>query len=211
MSRHRLCCCCLFFGAWSTGALAVQPPPAYSDEISLRLAREARAASEGGQPTVGEEVALAGRRLLGDDPRLGYELAFALNAQGRTEAAEAAYREVVAKDPTQASAWYDLGELLLARDDLDGAAGAFGEAARLRPDHWAGPFRLADVAARRRDPVAFEAHLQDALRAGFTFRLVVEDPGWRGFLKDPVIGPVLRRLVTVYGDERLLDLMGTGG
>ena len=36
--------------------------------------------------------------------------------------------------------------------------------------------------------------------------LVVEDPAWRGYYRDPALGPVLQRLITVYSDERLLEV-----
>ena len=136
---------------------------------------------------------------------LEYEIAFAWNALGESGRARRHFRRAVELDPDHAASWYDLGELLLVDGDLDAADAAFERAAALRPDHWAGPFRLAEVAARRGDPVRFEAQLRQALGTGFSFRVVVGDGNWLGYYRDPALRDVIRRLVTVYSDERLLD------
>ncbi len=135
---------------------------------------------------------------------LEYEIAYAWNALGERQRARRHYRRAVELEPDHAAAWYDLGELLLVEGALDDAELAFERAAELRPDHWAGAFRLAEVAARRGDAPRFEEQLRLALGAGFSFRVVVGDANWLGYYRDPALRDVIRRLVTVYSDERLL-------
>ena len=124
---------------------------------------------------------------------------------GRPGDAAAGLRQAVALEPAFAAAWYDLGELLLLEGELEAARAAFLQAQQLRADHWAGSFRLAEVAARQGDPLAFEVHLKEALRRGFSLRTVVGDPNWARYYRDEDLGEVMRRFITVYADESLQD------
>jgi tetratricopeptide (TPR) repeat protein len=189
------------------GARAELPPPDYratlmraaADEVS-RLARQ-----EG--MDVAAEFARRWERQVGADARVAYELGLAYRLAGDPGEARTQLDRAVALDPGLVSARYDRGELLLNDGNLTAAEVDFQQVVALAPDQWAGHFRLADLAARRHDPQGFEAHLLDALRNGFSVRSVVADPRWHGYLADPQLGPVLRRLVVVYQDESVLDAL----
>lgn len=142
------------------------------------------------------------RRLFPDGP-LTYLGGLAARYAGDEGAAERRYRRALDLDPTLVEAWYDLGELLLASGRLDEAQAAFAEVAArntARATSWLGPWRLAEVAAHRHDAAAFEAHLTEALRRGFTFRQIAGLPNWRGFYADPALRDTLRALLLVYAD-----------
>lgn len=149
--------------------------------------------------------ARAFQRTVTRDGDVAYEIAFAYNRMAKLEDALDAYGDVLELDPGNAAALYDRGEIRLAlgRDAL--ALADLEAAARLRPDHWVVYFRLAELAGKRGDPSAFEEHLTDALRHGFDLRTLIKDPTWRGWFRDPTLGPVLQKLVTVYGDETMLE------
>lgn len=143
-------------------------------------------------------------RTVVDDGRVAYALGLGYRLEGDDARARAALDRAIELDPELAAARYDRGELRLQHGDLDGAEADFLAVVRLRPEHWAGHFRLADVAARRGQGGAFEAHLVDALRTGFSFRSLVGDSNWRRYLDDPQLGPRARRLVEVYQDAGVL-------
>jgi len=186
-------------------AQATRVPRDYRDSLHERTAREAEALVVDGRTD--EAVALCRRHVeaLGSSVEVLYEWAVALNAQGELRAAQARYDEVLALDPEHAAARYDRAELRLVAGQLDAAAEDLAVALKHRPDHWAVHFRLAEVAGLRADPPAFEAALLDALRHGFDLRTLPDYPRWQAFLADPLVGPVLVRVVTVYGDPRVLE------
>ncbi len=183
------------------------PPPDYRDTLMAAAADEVSrlARQEGLGPAT--TFAKTWERQIGPDARLAYELGLASRLAGEPDDARRWLDRAVTLDPTLVAARYDRGEVLLSADDLDGAEADFREVVRLAPDQWAGHFRLADVAGRRRDAPAFEQHLLDALRHGFSFRSVVGDPRWHGYLGDAELGPIVRRLVVVYQDGAVLDAL----
>lgn len=136
---------------------------------------------------------------------VAYEIAFALNRMAKLEDAVDAYGDVLELNPEHAAALYDRGEILLALGRDEEALHDLEAVARLRPDHWVVHFRLAELAGKRGDSLAFEEHLTDALRQGFDLRTLLKDPTWRGWFQDPKLGPILKKLVTVYGDETMLE------
>jgi tetratricopeptide (TPR) repeat protein len=152
-----------------------------------------------------EAFARAWKRSVAEDAPVAYQLGLAWRLHDDDDKARGLLDRAIALDPDYAAARYDRGEVLLAAGELDAAEQDFLAVVRLAPDQWAGHFRLADVAARRHQPDAFGAHLLDALRFGFTLRTVAQDRRWRGYLADPELGPVLRRLAVVYQDESVLD------
>ena len=88
-------------------------------------------------------------------------------------------------------------------DGADDAERAFTEVAKRKTtgdNAWVGEWRLAEVAAFRHDPVAFERHIVTALERGFTFRNVMGLPNWRGFYADPALRDTLDKLLSVYAD-----------
>jgi len=205
----------LLVGLLVAGLLAAGPAQALREPADYRLslaqdaAAHAQALSAAG--SFDQAITVAQRYLsaFGPDPAVLYELAYAHNARGELPAAIRAYGQVLELNPEDASARYDRAELLLDQGDIDGAAADLAVALRLRPEHWAVHYRLAEIAAHRHDAAAFENELMASLQNGLDLRSLAEDPDWVGFAKDPVVGPVLLRVVTVYGnDETLQRLQG---
>jgi len=190
-------------------ARAARVPPDYAEEMVRRAAATAGRLNQEGRHAQAAEWGSEFQRHVIEGAAVEYEVGLAWYRLGRTDRAARHYRRTLDEDPTYAAAWYDLGEIRLEAWDLDEAEEAFARAAALRPDHWAGPFRLAEVAARRGDADGFESHLKDALSAGFSFRVVLGDPNWVEYYRNPALAEVIRRLVTVYSDERLLPLFET--
>lgn len=196
-------------------ALAELPAPDYRAALLDRVEHETDRLLENGEP----EQALAHirefRAEVADDPRLAYEEALVLRHLDRTREAEKLLTVVLQGDPTLAAAWYDLGEIHLSKNRLDKARDAFTQATVLTADHpqgWAGPYRLAEIAGFQEDPEAFEGHLQVALRRGFSFqRTVAGDPRWGAFLEIPALATILRQLMTVVGEEEVLESWSTPG
>lgn len=192
-------------------AVAELPPPDYRDALMGAAADEVarRARAEGLDAAA--DFAERWSRQVGDDTRLAYELGLASRLAGEPRAALRRLDRAVELDPGFAPARYDRGEILLSVGELDRAEADFREVARLAPDQWAGHFRLADIAGLRADAAAFERHLLDALRHGFSFRDIVGDPRWSRYVADPMLGPVVRRLVVVYQGEEVLEALLRGG
>jgi tetratricopeptide (TPR) repeat protein len=186
-------------------AFADRAPPDYGEVLVREATVRLEASNLQGRYADTVEWGEDFQRQVIEAAALEYEIAYAWNALGESERAQRHYRRAVELEPDHAAAWYDLGELLLVEGELDRAEEAFERAAALRTDHWAGPFRLAEVAARRGQAERFEEQLRRALGAGFSFRVVVGDANWLGYYRDPALRDVIRRLVTVYSDESLLD------
>lgn len=204
-------------GLWLLALLVGGPARATRDpqDYRARLHQDAAARAEALNATGRSEEALAlceeQVEAFGEDAAVLYEWAFSLNTQGRLEKAEEVYGRVLALDPRHAAARYDRAELRLARGEVEGAAQDLRVAAEERPDHWAAHFRLAEVAARQGDAAAFEVSLMAALSNGLDLRSLGLDPDWQGFARDPVVGPVLVRILSVYGDATTLDQLRGGG
>ena len=47
----------------------------------------------------------------------------------------------------------------------------------------------------------------EALRHGFDFRTITSDPDWRAWARDPKLGRVLQRLIVVYSDEAIWEVL----
>jgi len=75
-------------------------------------------------------AAIEGHAVLGPLKR-----ALELTEAGRLEEAEAAYKEVLANDPTVVEAHYNLGSIYLGRKDLPAAKAAFEKVIELRPEN----------------------------------------------------------------------------
>lgn len=192
---------------WFALAAAEIPPPDYRNALMAAAADEVALLARERGVEAAADFATRWERSVGEDARLAYELGLACRLGGDAAGARRYLDRAVALDPDLASARYDRGEVLLNAGEIDAAAADFREVVRLAPDQWAGHFRLADVAARKGDPVAFEAELLASLRHGFSFRAVVGDPRWKGYLADAELGPVVRRLVVVYQGEEVLDAL----
>jgi tetratricopeptide (TPR) repeat protein len=214
---------------WLAGASLAAPPPLppYDDVLARTAWRRINHLLElgctwnpelqgitcvdGAAAGVVAEVDAFSGTVFADGP-LEYLAGLAEKYQGHDGAAEGRYRRALELDPTLVEAWYDLGEILLASGRFDGAREAFTEVsnrATAPATRWLGPWRLAEIAAHEHDARAFEEHLTEALRRGFSFRTIAGLPNWRAFAADPAIGPTLDGLLVVYGDPAIRDSLKT--
>ena len=149
-----------------------------------------------------------------DDARIAYLQGLAHRYAGEEGRARRLWTTATELDSDYRAAWYDLGELHLVEGRYEEAEQAFRRVADLAQDTpmpWLGHQRLAEVAALRHEPVAFEAHVKQALERGFSFRQVVDWPNWRSFAGDPALRDTLEKLLTVYAtDEVRQQLLGGG-
>ncbi len=194
-------------------AWAELPPMDYHTELANAAADQvaALARSQTEPMKAAEDFAARWRRALGagdgpDDAKIAYELGLGWRLAGDDAKALAALDEAIREDPNMVAARYDHGEVALTLGDVETARADFERVVALAPGEWPGHFRLADLAARSHDAAAFERELLQALRCGFSFRDVAQDPAWRAHFRDPELGPVLRRLVTVYQGDDVLQL-----
>lgn len=186
-------------------ASATRTPPDYREELHQAAAAQVEALAAAGKTA--EALAFGERFNKQVEPaaEVVYEMGLLHNQLGETDKAMDLYDQAIAIDPRLATARYDRAELLLLAGDTERAEADLLVAAEERPDHWAIHFRLAELAARRGDPDALEAHLLSALRTGFSLRTILLDPNWRAWARDPLLGPPIARLITVYGNDALLD------
>lgn len=189
-------------------AWAAMPAPDYRQALLADVEAEADALIAEARLDEALDLVQGFRVSVQDDARLTYEQGLILRLMGDPQAAQVLYEAAINADPTLAFAWYDLGELHLMASRTSEARAAFEQASAMSADHvngWAAPFRLAELAGIDGDLVAFDTHLKEALRRGFRFATVVDDPRWTGFLADEHLGEILRRLMVVYGEERTLE------
>lgn len=143
-----------------------------------------------------------------EDASIEYLVGLAHKYKGDDKQAKRSYHTALERDPELTEAWYDLGEIQLSEKDLDGAEASFSKVATLIPDGdkgWLGPWRLAEVAAHRQDPLTFERHMREALRRGFSFQMIEGLPNWKTFYADPLLRDSIEKLVTVYGTPSVID------
>lgn len=198
----------VLLGAWLPLALAEQPAPDYRAALLAAAEDEADALIAGQQLEPALALIQDVRAQVVDDARLAYEEGLILNLLGREGEAEARYRQALEMDPGLASAWYDLGGLLLTRGEVEEARAAFeraSEGSASHPRGWAAPLQLALLSAREGDSVGMERWLREGLRRGLRFADIAPYPEWTEIRRDPELGLVLERLITVYGEEPLLD------
>ena len=210
--------------AWAvSAALAAPPLPSFTDDrvlytwsqvnslIESACVVDARTGQQACNPEplqLAIDKASAWMDQVRPDARLHYLVGLAHRGRGEDAKATAAYEAAIALDPKRQDAWHDLGELRLASGDLRGAKKAFEEVAELVPDgpaSWVGPYRLAEVAAFEHQPAAFEVHMKEALRRGFTFRQIAHLPAWKGFYADPKLRDTVEKLILVYGTHDILE------
>lgn len=186
-------------------AHASRPPADYRDELHRAAAAQIEAMAARSQFEDAFEFGARFTKRVEPGAPVLYEVALLHNRLGQFDDALSAYDRAIAQDPEHAAARYDRGELLLERGEIDRAQADLEAAARLAPTHWVTHFRLAELAGARGDAPATEAHLVDAIRHGFLLETLEQSPTWRGWVHDPELGPVIARVIVVYGDEALLD------
>jgi tetratricopeptide (TPR) repeat protein len=143
-----------------------------------------------------------------EDGRIHYLIGLAHRHAGRLAEAERALRRATTLSPERTEAWFDLGELLSQRGAWPEARAAFTRVTTLLPTGptaWLGWLQLAQVSAHQKDAEAFERDVREALRHGFTFRLIEGQPAWVGFYADPALHDTLDRLIRYYADEAVLN------
>lgn len=198
----------LLLSLLASPAQAELPPPDYKDAVLGSVEAQADARIQAGDLDGALKLVTDFRAQIATDARLAYEEGLIRRLQGDLAGAERCYREAVEQDPELFFAWYDLGELLLQLGELDGAEQALSQAnaqSERHPQGWVAPMRLAELAAERRDPQAFDQWLKEAVRRGFRFATIAGTPAWRGYFEDPGLREVIERLATVYGEEVVLD------
>jgi len=124
--------------------------------------------------------------------------------------AERHLRRAVELDPEYHSPWSDLGEIYLVQGRFEEARECYAKLTELLPSgpgSALGPRRLAEIAAHQHDPEAFEAHIREALRRGFSFREIAGLPNWQKFYADPVMRDSVQKMITVYGDRSVLETL----
>jgi len=189
--------------------LSALPPPDYLESVRNEVEQKADRLMEAQRIEHAVSLLEDVRNHITDDARLTYSHGLALRLMGDYSRALPLLKEALAKDPSLASAWYDLGEIQLLIRQPDEAQKSFENAADLSENHqsgWAAPFRLAELAADASKIAAFENWLEKAMERGFSFQqTVVGTDRWREYLQDPDLGDIIRRLVTVHEDEALLE------
>lgn len=195
----------LVLGGMSGPAAATRDPPPYRESLAAQVAAEAGALNAQGRHADARRLCRRFTRAFGPFPVVLYEEAYAWNLEGRLDEALELYSRAIELDPEMVTARYDRAEILLMRGDLDAAEADLQVVARLRPDHWAVHLRLAEIAGRRGDVQALEAQLLDTIRSGMDWGVLVGDPAWERIAADDKAGPVLKRLLHVYGDPAIYD------
>ncbi len=186
-------------------------PRDYHTELANAAADTIGAMAKAQQIDEAEAFAARWRKTIGvtasaEDAKLSYELGLGWRLAGRPDRALRALDAALQADPTMVAAHYDRGELRLEQGDLEAAKADFAAVTTSAPDAWPGHFRLADVAGRQGDVVTFERELTTALRYGFSFRSISDDPHWRKAFHDPTLGSAMQRLITVYQGEDVFSL-----
>lgn len=189
-------------------ARAELPLPSYRDAVVESAWHEVNALIESGQVEAGLQLARRFEAEVTPDARLRYLVGLALRLSGDPGGAERAWKEALALDPSRRDAWNDLGELYLLDGRLDLAREAFAQVSRLLPEGplaWVGPFREAEVAGLQGRADDFERHLREAIRRGFRFELVVDDPRWASLAQKPEIRPVLERMLVAWAPREVRE------
>ncbi len=102
----------------------------------------------------------------GDRPEIRETLAVALDAAGDHDRAQTLYRDLIATEPENASAWNDLGNSLRASHRLPESLDALGEAVRLQPESIAIRLSYASALFEARRFRDARPQLEEAIRIG---------------------------------------------
>jgi Flp pilus assembly protein TadD len=101
-----------------------------------RLAAQAAACLEAGQPAEAESACRAALAISPADPAVTHNLGVAIAAQGRHRDAVGCFDEAIRADPSYVSAHYNRGVALLKLGESQEAIRAFSRAASLEPQHY---------------------------------------------------------------------------
>lgn len=186
-------------------AAASRPPSDYRQELHRSAVSQIEVLAARSQFEEAFDFGNRFTRRVEPAPPVLYEMALLHNRLGQFDDALDGYDRVLELEPEHAAARYDRGELLLEQGQIERAQADLEAAARLAPEHWVVHFRLAELAGAQGDARAMEDHLVNAIRHGFSLETLEQSPTWRGWIGDPEIGPVINRMILIYGDEALLD------
>ena len=184
---------------------AIRDPPDYRASLHQAAAAQVEGLARQRSPEEALDFGKQFIRRVEPAAMVLYEMGLLQYQLGESNAALKYYDQAIALDPNLATARYDRAEIRLAQGDLNGAREDLQRAADVRSDHWVIHFRLAEIAGHERDAAAMDRHLFQALRHGFDFRTIVEDPTWRTWSRDPLLGPIIARFIIVYSDEQILQ------
>ena len=189
-----------------TGTL---PPPDYEASLRAQAEEETDLLLSRQQIDLARKYIENVRTYISDDARLTYEHGLVLRFSGEPKEAIQLCEAAIQIDPKLAEAWYDLGEAQLNVAEKQKAIESFEHAAKLSIEHpngWAAPFRLAEIAGEAEDIAAFEKWLEEAMKRGFSFVQTLQtNAQWKKFFSNPDMGDIMRRLITVYENEKLLE------
>ncbi len=191
-------------------ASAEIPLPSYRDATTIAAWHEVNALVERGRYAEAVERAKAFERTVFETPGLAYLTGLSYRFLDDASLAERHLRRAATLDPDYAAPWSDLGEIYLVQGRYDEAREAFEHVARLLPKgpgSAIGPRRLAEIAAHQGDAAAFEHHIREALRRGFSFRDIAGLPNWKQFYADPALQDSVVKMITVYGDQKVLETL----
>ena len=139
---------------------------------------------------------------------LHYEVALQYNVQGRLEEALRHYDRALALEPLMLRALYDRAEIHLLQDQVVKAQQDLLLLVEADVEHWVVYFRLAEIYAEQNKVTLFEEMMLQAIRYGFSMSILLEAKSkWKSYALDPVIGVSLRRIIQLYGDERIWELL----
>src|SRR5688572_11784807 len=201
----------LWFGlALMFAAYAETPLPAGPDAVARTAAAEVDALVDAERYEDAVARAQAWERTVRESAGLAWRTGRAYRFLDDRYAAERHLHRAVGLDPELAAAWGDLGEVYLSQWRYAEAVPCFERLAVLVPSGPGaalGPRRLAEIAAAQGDPEAFEDHVREALRRGFSFREIAGLPSWQRFYADPRMRDAITKMVTVHGDRTVLDTL----
>lgn len=188
--------------------LMAQPRLDYKKELEDRALKEILTLMQAGEESKAERYLSRFEEDLFQSAHLHYELALFYNRQGQLDEAMEEYNRSLAVDPHLYSALYDRAEIFLLEGDLEGAQRDLGQLVMDGVEHWVVYFRLAETYALQKEGILFERNLMLAIRYGFSLPMLLESgKQWKDYAKDPVVGEHLRRVIQLYGDEDLWELL----
>lgn len=127
-----------------------------------QVAEDARAAPDA-DATVRRALPFAGQLREGSFQRNDFTYGAAMFQHGYLNEAEVSFREVLARKPDDAEAWYNLGTLSLKRNDTEGARQSLEQAVKLRPNYPEAWNNLGMIAAQQNQAGEAVRDFQQAL------------------------------------------------
>ena len=139
---------------------------------------------------------------------LHYEVALQYNIQGKLEQALKHYDRALVLEPLMLRALYDRAEIYLLQGQVSKAQQDLLRLVDADVAHWVVYFRLSEIYAEQSNATHFEEMMLQAIRYGFSMSILLESKTkWKSYALDPVIGVSLRRMIQLYGDEQIWELL----